>query len=87
MFTFLNLQALKRAGQKKIQHCNFNPKRIKKTLQAINDAITAAAEEGKTSKFGGKIPTNKKSRLETATRKKARRRQLRGHDVLKRVKR
>jgi hypothetical protein len=33
----------------------------KKTLQAINDAITAAAEEGKTSKFGGKIPPTLKA--------------------------
>jgi hypothetical protein len=71
MFTFLNLQALKRAGQKKIQHCNFNPKRIKKTLQAINDAITAAAEEGKTSKFGGKIPTQQKKPLRDGDEEKS----------------
>jgi hypothetical protein len=45
---------------KKIQHCNFN-RADKKTLQAINDAITAAAEEGKTSKFGGKIPPTLKA--------------------------
>lgn len=38
------------------------PKKDKKTIEKIKEAIKAASEEGK-AKFGGKIPTNLKSPL------------------------
>lgn len=36
------------------------PKKDKKTIAAIEAAVKAALEEGKSKKFGGKIPTNPK---------------------------
>lgn len=39
------------------------PKSDKKTIKKIKDAIEVAKEEGKSSKFGGKIPANLKTPL------------------------
>lgn len=39
------------------------PKSDKETVQKLKKAIKAAAEEGKTTKFGGKIPANLKNPL------------------------
>lgn len=50
-------------GQEKKYSCSILiPKKDKKTLQKIQAAITAAAEEGK-AKFGGKVPKNLKNPL------------------------
>jgi hypothetical protein len=45
MFTFLNLRALKSGAGQKYSTVILTVRQ--KTLQAINDAITAAAEDGK----------------------------------------
>lgn len=39
------------------------PKKDKKTVKAIEDAIAAAKEDGKSKKFGGKIPANLRTPL------------------------
>jgi hypothetical protein len=55
--------SIEEGGTKKYSVAILIPKKDKKTLAAITAAITAAAEEGKTSKFGGKIPPTLKKPL------------------------
>lgn len=44
------------SDQKKYSACALIPKTAKKTLKLIEEAIAEATEEGKTKKWGGKIP-------------------------------
>jgi hypothetical protein len=55
--------SVEEGGTKKYNIAVLIPKTDKKTIAAIVAAHAAAAQEGKTSKFGGKIPVNLKGPL------------------------
>ena len=50
--------SIEEGGTKKYSVAILIPKKDKKTIADITAAIAAAADEGKASKFGNKIPTN-----------------------------
>jgi hypothetical protein len=56
-------EAVGESEEKKYSVSLIIPKSDKKTLKAIKQAIDAAKENGKSSKFGGKIPANLKTPL------------------------
>jgi hypothetical protein len=65
-FSYLHVfepTAIDEGQEKKYSVSLIIPKSDKKTIAAINKAIEAAKEAGKTSKFGGKIPANLKTPL------------------------
>jgi hypothetical protein len=55
--------SIEEGGTKKYSTAILIPKKDKKTMQEIIAAIEAAVQEGKSSKFGGKIPVNFKQPL------------------------
>lgn len=62
-FSYLHVwepKAIADEGDPKYSVALIIPKSDKATIKAIKDAIEAAKEAGKTSKFGGKIPANLK---------------------------
>lgn len=56
-------ESIEEGGEKKYSVNIIIPKSDKETLSKIKKAIEAAKEEGKTSKFAGKIPANLKTPL------------------------
>lgn len=56
-------RAVQEGGKEKYSISLIIPKKDKKTITAIEKAIKAAAELGKESRFGGKIPRNLKTPL------------------------
>ena len=65
-FSYLNVfeaRAVQEGQDKKYSVSLIIPKTDKELLKKIKAAITFAAEEGKTKKFGGKVPANLKTPL------------------------
>lgn len=65
-FSYVNVFHAVAIGESEDKKYNVSiiiPKSDKKTLKKIKDAIETAKEEGKSSKFGGKIPANLKTPL------------------------
>ena len=65
-FAYCNIaqpRALTEGQEPKYSICLIIPKDDKRTIAAINKAIEEAKEEGKASKWGGKIPANLKTPL------------------------